>query len=131
MSDMPLNENNAEGDISRGTTVYDVNGEKVGQVSLSALRDGYFVVEQGWLFSHELFLPNTAIAKRDALWIGLNLSKTQLRQQRWRVPPDEWLVSGPIRPIVSANPAEGEGGPTRGEDIPLPPAESDPPLSTP
>jgi hypothetical protein len=131
MSDTPLNLNSAEGEVPRGTTVFDVNGDKVGQVTLSALRDGYFVVEQGWLFTHELFLPPTAIAKRDDLWIGLNLSKEELRQQRWRVPPDEWLVSGSMRPIVSTNSSESEGSSTRNEDMSAPPQESDHPLSTP
>lgn len=131
MREPSLNQNTREGELPRRTTVYADNGEKVGQVSLSALRDGYFVVEQGWLFSHELFLPATAIARRDARGIGLNLSKGDLRQPHWRVPPDAWLVGGSMPPIVPPIRSEREGSPTRDEDMPLPPAESDPPLSAP
>jgi hypothetical protein len=116
-----LNQNDIlKGALPRGTTVYAVNGEKVGRVTLSALQDGYFVVEQGWLFTHELFLPAAAIAKRDALWIGLNLSKVELRQPRWRVPSDEWLVSGSIRPIGPLIPSEREDSSTKDEGMPSP-----------
>ena len=131
MMETSLNKNSFEGEIPRGTTVYAFKGEKVGHVTLSALRDGYFIVKQGWLSSHELFLPATAIARRDTRGIGLNLSKGDLRQPRWRVPPDEWLVSGSMRPIVSSIRAESEGSPTTNEEMPLPLAERDSPLSTP
>ena len=93
--------------LAPGTHVFDVKGAKVGQVRLSALSEGYFIVEQGWLFSHELFLPATTIARRDTLGVSLNLSKQELRQQRWRVPPDEWLVGGPI-PSPAPTSAEDE-----------------------
>lgn len=127
MRETSLNQSIFEGEFTRGTTVYTVNGKKVGQVILSALREGYFVMEQGWLFTHELYLPATAIAKRDALWIGLNLSRGQLRQPRWRVPPDAWLVSGSIRPIIPPIQAEREDNSTKEEGIPLPPEEGGPP----
>ena len=124
MSETALQQNSLEGELPRGTTVYAVNGEQVGQVFLSALRDGYFIVEQGWLFSHELFLPATAIARRDARGLGLTLAKGDLRQPRWRVPPDEWLIAGSLRPIVPPTRSEDKGSPTTEEDVPL--AERDP-----
>lgn len=100
-------------------------------MTLSALRDGYFIVEQGWLFTHELFLPATAIVRRDVRGIGLNLSKGDLRQPHWRVPPDEWLIGGSMRPPVPPTRAESEGSPTTDEAMPLPPAESNSLLHTP
>src|SRR5690349_18652500 len=126
MRETSLNQHSLEGELPHGTSVSAVNGEKVGQVILSALRDGYFVVEQGWLFSHELFLPATAIARRDARGLGLNLSKGDLRQPRWRVPPDEWLIGGAMRPIVPPIRAESEGSLPTDKDMPLPLAERDP-----
>ncbi len=129
MMNTPLDQSTPEGELLPGTTVYDVDGQKVGPVRLSALRDGYFVVEQGWLFTHELYLPTTAIAKRDAMWVGLNLSKEELRQSRWKTPPDEWLVSGPTRPFVPPSPPENRPVTNEGEDMPPPAQESEPPLS--
>ena len=126
MNETSLQQNILEGELPQGTTVYAVNGEQVGHVSLSALGDGYFIVKQGWLFSHELFLPATAIARRDAQGIGLNLSKGELRQPRWRIPPDEWLVSGSMRPIVPPIRAESESSPLTDAGMPLPPAARDP-----
>jgi hypothetical protein len=126
MRETSLNQNILEGELPRGTTVYAVNGEKVGQVILSALRDGYFVMEQGLLFTHELYLPVTAIDRRDGLWIGLNLSKGELRQPRWRVPPDEWLVSGSIRSSIPPLHTEREDSSTREQGMPAPLTESEP-----
>ncbi|HEY7123530.1 MAG TPA: hypothetical protein VH540_06225 [Ktedonobacterales bacterium] len=99
--------------LAPGTHVFDVNGAKVGQVRLSALSKGYFIVEQGWLVSHELFLPATSISRRDTRGVSLNLSKQELRQQRWRVPPDEWLVGEPMH---SPAPTSAEGEPPLSTD---------------
>lgn len=121
-----MQQNSLEGELPPGTTVSAVNGEQVGHVSLSALRDGYFIVNQGWLFTHELFLPATVIARRDARGIGLTLSKGDLRQPRWRVPPDEWLIGGSMRPIVPPSRAESESSSRTDEGMSLPPAERDP-----
>src|SRR5215470_16203853 len=68
-----------QGEIPEDTPVFDVNAEKVGTVVLSALRDGYFVVEKGMIFTHELYLPATAIQARDANGVSLRLTKDELK----------------------------------------------------
>ncbi len=78
---MPMEE------VPIGITVYDANGNKVGAVTFSALRDGYFVVEKGFLFTHELFLPTTAIQARDLNGLTLRLTKDELKDDQWKQPP--------------------------------------------
>lgn len=78
---MPMEE------IPIGITVYDANGNKVGAVTFSALHDGYFVVEKGFLFTHELFLPATAIQARDLNGLTLRLTKDELKDDQWKQPP--------------------------------------------
>jgi hypothetical protein len=76
-----------QGEIPQDTPVFDVNADKVGTVVLSALRDGYFVVEKGLIFTHELYLPATAIQSSGADGIRLRLSKDELKDERWKQPP--------------------------------------------
>jgi hypothetical protein len=107
MSNTPQNQPSLIEPLAPGTNVFDVKGAKVGQVRISALSEGYFIVEQGWLVSHELFLPATSISRRDTRGVSLNLSNQELRQRRWRVPPDEWLVGDPM-PSPAPTSAEDE-----------------------
>ncbi len=117
-----------EEELAIGTTVYDVNGDKVGEVVASSLRDGYFVIEQGWLFTHELYLPASAIARQDSMWVGLNLSKDQLKDERWRKPPSDDVLSHTARPFIQPSPGGMEPSPADGGVINLPPPEAEPPL---
>jgi hypothetical protein len=78
-------------EIPLGTIVYDAQGEKVGKVTFSTLHTGYFVVEKGGLFSHELYLPPTTIQARGEDVLHLNLTKDELKQDQWKEPPPENL----------------------------------------
>src|SRR5579875_1486365 len=102
-------------EIPEGAAVSDVSGEKVGHVSSSSVRDGFFVVEKGWLFTHQLYLPITAILARDANGITLRLSKEELKQDQWKQPPEAapsevmaQTTAYPNSPMPAASPAVEE-----------------------
>jgi hypothetical protein len=116
------------GEVPQDAVVYDVNGEKVGKVIFSAMRDGYFVVEQGWLFSHQYFLPPTAIQARTAEGITLRLSKEDLKEEQWKQPPIR-TSPAPADSVMPANDPSTEAGRHDEEVINLPPPEAEPPLA--
>ena len=117
-----------EGELAPGTIVCDVMGEKIGEVTVSALADGYFVIKQGWLFTHELYLPASTITRQDATTIGLNLHKEELKQEQWRHPPsDEVLANQSAQPIVGPGTPGMLPGSNEGSVSSMPPAEDNPP----
>jgi hypothetical protein len=116
-----------QGEIPEDTPVFDVNAEKVGTVVVSALRDGYFVVEKGLIFTHELYLPATAIQARDANGVSLRLSKDELKDDRWKQPPSGYVEGAAAQPFVSPNAPPGVG-PTPNEPMNMPPPDEEPPL---
>ena len=123
---------NPQGEIPQDTPVYDVNAEKVGTVILSALRDGYFVVEKGMIFTHELYLPATAIQGRDQNGLQLRLSKDELKDERWKQPPTGYVEGATAQPFVQNTPQnppmqEPGFGPTQAGPLDLPP-ENEPPV---
>ncbi len=76
-----------EEEQSPETLVFDVNGEKVGKVALWQEDADYFMVEKGWAFKQELYVPYNAIRSQDADGIHLSLSKGDLEHERWKAPP--------------------------------------------
>ena len=60
---------------SEGTAVLDAHGKKVGMVGSPPLLGNYLIVQQGWFFTHALYLPLAAIQAQDANGISLNLTK--------------------------------------------------------
>jgi hypothetical protein len=82
-------------EIPQDTPVYDVNGEKVGNVIISTMQDGYFVVEKGVIFTQELYIPAVAVLGRDAHSVRLRLSKDELKDERWKQPPSSGDVAAP------------------------------------
>jgi hypothetical protein len=72
---------------TEGTAVLDSQGEKVGVVSLPTTQGNYLVMKKGWLFTYELYIPLSAIHAQDANGIYLNLSKDELQDEQWKVPP--------------------------------------------
>jgi hypothetical protein len=99
-------------EISAGTPVFTVNGDKVGRVTHSALHEDYFMMEQGWLWSHTLFLPRRVIHLREARGITLTLSKDDLRLERWKTPPLMHPSDEASRPFFPPRPPVASPGPT-------------------
>lgn len=73
--------------FSEGTLVYDSNGDKVGTLSAFDPQGNYLVVEKGLLFPHELYVPVNAVSSNDANGIQLNLTKSDLKDERYKVEP--------------------------------------------
>ncbi len=138
MTNIPPGSNLPMEEIRQGTLVYDVNGNKVGHVTLSTLRDGYFVVQKGLFFTRELFLPATAIQARTAAGVTLRLSKEELKEDRWKQPPGESVGGAsaqpiippgtPAQPIIPPTPSAPGSTVNEGGVVQMPPPEEEPPV---
>jgi hypothetical protein len=82
-----LNEHPIADSYVEGTPVLDAHGEKVGVIGPAETRGNYLVVQKGWLFTYELYIPVSEIHAQDANGIYLNLTKEQLQEDQWKVPP--------------------------------------------
>jgi uncharacterized protein (TIGR02271 family) len=71
-----------------GTAVFDAAGEKVGTVSDQSTQGSYLVVQKGWLFHKDVYVPLSAIQRNDADGVYLNLYKDDLSDQQYEYPPD-------------------------------------------
>ena len=45
------------------------------------------VIEKGWVFTHALYISLSAIHAQDANGISLHLTKEELQDEQWQVPP--------------------------------------------
>src|ERR1051326_2660450 len=77
--------------IPEGANVYDVNGEKVGSVSGFNAQGGYLTIQKGWLLTHDIYVPSNTIGRVVSTQVHLNLSKDDLKDQRWTTPPSDRL----------------------------------------
>lgn len=105
-----------------GTAVLDAQGEKVGVVGVPPMQGNYLVVEKGWLFTHTLYIPHAAIHAQDANGIYLNLTKEELQDERWKIPPGGGSAVEVVPPATnppSAAPGQ-EIGPLDGRTVPGP-----------
>jgi uncharacterized protein (TIGR02271 family) len=73
--------------VTAGTSVYDSNGDKVGNVVEYDSQAGYMVVEKGWLFHTDLYVPLTLISTTDDQGIYLKISKDDLKADQYTSPP--------------------------------------------
>ncbi len=73
--------------IAPGTDVYDTNGEKVGSVQQYDPQAGYILIQKGVLFTKDLYVPTNAIDRTTTDGIRLNLSKDDLKEDRYTAPP--------------------------------------------
>jgi uncharacterized protein (TIGR02271 family) len=72
-------------EIPSGTEVFGADGEKVGTVAVAY--PGYIVVEKGFFFPTDYYIPTTAVASYDGGQIHLNVSKDAALQSGWDVQP--------------------------------------------
>jgi uncharacterized protein (TIGR02271 family) len=77
--------------IPAGTEVHSADGEKLGKVV--ATRQGYLVVEKGFFFPTDYFIPTSAISTYDADKVYLNISKDEALNQGWELEPGAGVVS--------------------------------------
>lgn len=71
--------------IELGTTVYGSDGEKVGDVA--EIQSEYIVIEKGFIFTKDLFIPMTTIASQDADGVRLSMTKNEVENHDWSTPP--------------------------------------------
>lgn len=78
---------NPQQQFTTGMDVYDANGDKVGTLDQPPVRDGALVVQKGFFFPHDIYVPLSAIARTASNGIYLNLTKDQLNGDEYKHPP--------------------------------------------
>lgn len=71
--------------IETGTSVYGSDGEKIGEVA--EVSNDYFVIEKGFIFTTDLFVPMSAIAGVDEDGVRLSMTKDQVENSDWSEAP--------------------------------------------
>lgn len=71
--------------IRAGDDVYGSDGEKVG--SVIAVEQDYLVVEKGWFFPTDYYIPLNAVASYEEGRITLNVTKANALEQGWDAEP--------------------------------------------
>ncbi len=75
----------------RGKYVFDADNTKVGTVSAVDAQTGYFVTQKG-LFSHDLYIPLSAVVRSNSTAVALNLTKEMLKDPLYTTPATTGLV---------------------------------------
>jgi uncharacterized protein (TIGR02271 family) len=79
--------------ITPGTTVYGSDGEKVGTVATYG--DSYVVVEKGFFFPKDYYIPMSAITQTTADGVYLSVTKDEALNQGWdQEQVDTWNTGG-------------------------------------
>jgi uncharacterized protein (TIGR02271 family) len=80
--------------ISEGTDIYGSDGDKVG--SVVAVQPNYVVVEKGFFFPTDYYIPMSAIASEDDGKIYLSVTKDAALNQGWDAEPtaDTYATTG-------------------------------------
>ena len=89
---MTTNYETQSGQIETGWDVYDVNGDEIGDVS--EVGPNYIVVEKGWLFPTDIYIPNSAITSVAPDRIQLNVAKDAIDGESWNSPPADQGFEG-------------------------------------
>ena len=70
-----------------GESVFDVAGEKIGSVSEESVHGRYLVVQKGWLFPKDIYIPLNAVERNDAEGVYVSLHKDDLSSGQYENPP--------------------------------------------
>jgi len=73
--------------IPNGATVYDSAGDKIGTVHENNVQGAYLVVQKGFLFHKDFYVPLIAIARADEEGVHLTVSTADLSDARYDTPP--------------------------------------------
>lgn len=76
-------------DIQTGTTVYSSDGEKIGDVA--GVADNYFIIEKGFIFTTDIYVPMSAVSSADDNGINLSLTKDEVEHSDWSSQPEDDL----------------------------------------
>ncbi|MCC6314718.1 MAG: DUF2382 domain-containing protein [Thermomicrobiales bacterium] len=92
------------GEIREGADVYGSGGDKVG--SIVALRPNYIVVEKGFFFPTDYYIPRTAIASVQSGKVYLSVTRDAALNQGWDAIPvdfDAAATERVVEPVAVAN----------------------------
>ena len=78
--------------ITTGADVFGADGEKVGTVA--AVYPGYIVVEKGFFFPTDYYIPMSAVASADNDQVYLNLAKDAALNSGWDAQPTDLETVG-------------------------------------
>ena len=79
--------NTSGNQIKTGTDVYGSDGEKIG--SIAGVADNYFVIEKGFIFTTDIYVPMSAVARVDDDKVMLSMTKDQVENEDWTREPAE------------------------------------------
>jgi Uncharacterized protein conserved in bacteria (DUF2171) len=71
--------------IDLGTTVYGSDGQKIGDVA--EIQPNWFVIEKGFIFTKDLYIPMSTIEGEHEGGIRLNMTKADVENTDWSSPP--------------------------------------------
>ena len=91
-----------------GDDVYGSDGEKVG--SVVAVHPGYLVVEKGFFFPTDYYVPTSAVANYEDGGIYLNVTKEQALDQGWDAEPTGGATTTTTETITATTADVGDGG---------------------
>ena len=74
-------------DVVTGAEVFGADGEKVGTVA--AVYPGYIVVEKGFFFPTDYYVPMSAVASYDNNQVYLTVAKDEALQSGWDAQPTD------------------------------------------
>ena len=77
--------------IETGTSVYGRDGEKIGEVAGTA--DSYFIIEKGFIFTTDVYVPMSAVSGVDGDGVRLSLTKQEVENEDWSSMPTETQAS--------------------------------------
>ena len=75
--------------IKTGTSVYGSDGEKIGDVA--GLADNYFVIEKGFLFTTDIYVPMSAVSGVTEDGVTLSMTKDEVENSDWSNQPEDDL----------------------------------------
>lgn len=73
--------------IQTGTDVYGSDDEKIG--SVAGVAQNHFVIEKGFIFTTDIYVPMSAVTSVDDDRVTLSLTKEQVEDADWADEPDE------------------------------------------
>jgi uncharacterized protein (TIGR02271 family) len=79
--------------LTPGATVYGADGEKVGK--MQTYGGNYIVVEKGFFFPTDYYIPISAITTASQDEVFLNVSKDEALNQGWDIQPTDDVLTAP------------------------------------
>jgi hypothetical protein len=75
--------------IVSGTPVYDAAGDKIGDVVEHDPQSGQLILQKGWLFPRDVYVPTSAIQRMTTDGIYLSVTKDEVQSHNWESAPDQ------------------------------------------